>query len=79
MKKPLRKKTFADITAAFTKPIAELQTFIDDKLRLSEVALADVEYHKQQAQVQQDIANEHFNAATDAGVFKSKLEAFLNS
>lgn len=79
MKNPLRKKTFADITASFTKPIADLQQYVADKRDAANAA------HIRSSQLQAASAGalalsaDLHNDADKAQAFQNKLEQFLNN
>lgn len=78
MKNPLRKKTFADITASFTKPIADLQQYVADKRDAANEAHKRAAWHHEQNGIALQLSADLHKDADKAQIFQNKLEAFLN-
>lgn len=71
-------KTFAQITAAFSKPIAELEAFVNSKRDAANAAHIQAIDHERKASALRDDSVALHNEADDAAKFKTKLEAFLS-
>lgn len=71
-------KTFAQITAAFSKPIAELEACVQEKRDAANAAHQRAIDHDRQAFAARNDSSALHNEADEAAKFKSKLEAFLS-
>ncbi len=70
-------KTFAQITAAFSKPIAELEAFVNKKRNEANALLVEATDHDNAAIALRDDAATLHAEADEAGAFQYRLEQFL--
>lgn len=71
-------KTFAQITAAFTKPLAELEALVQAKRDAANAAHDKARELYFQRDEALKVAEANHNEADEAAKFKAKLEAFLS-
>ncbi|WVH05382.1 hypothetical protein ZHAWSFBX_CDS_0023 [Agrobacterium phage Alfirin] len=70
-------KTFAQITAAFSKPIAELEAYVNKKRSEANALLIAATDHDNAAIALRDDAATLHAEADEAGAFQYRLEQFL--